>query len=141
MGIAADRTAPVDVSAASAANAGNLNAGPSAPGAYQMASISLFPSMARQGADLFGDGLELTQSDLDLQRETIGSCLENDADGTIRSWNNPESGHSGRVRATRTYLKKGLRCRAFKLEINGAQTVRLDLAACRLPDGAWKLDL
>ena len=137
----ADTTSNIAVPQNAAAVAGDLQGVSLATDRVQMASLSFAPSMALQKSSLFGSGLNLTRRDVELQRQTVGRCLEVEPDGKISSWKNPKTGHSGRVQATNTYEKKGLMCRDFKLEINGAETVRLALSACKQDDGAWKLHL
>ncbi len=120
---------------------GNLQGVSLATDGVQMASLSFAPSVALQKSSLFGSGLNLTRRDVELQRQTVERCLEAEPDGKISSWENPETGHSGRAQATDTYEEEGLMCRDLKLEINGAETVRLVLSACKQDDGAWKLHL
>ncbi len=97
------------------------------------------PAAAQQKFGFLGESLDLNEVDVELQRQTVRNALDNDPDGKLSAWNNPESGHSGRVQPTSSYELDGLKCRDFKLEIVGARSRQLVLAACKQADGTWKL--
>lgn len=57
------------------------------------------------------------------------------------SWNNPESGHSGQVTATKDgYSASGKYCREYQQTIYvGGQEETAYGQACRQPDGSWEI--
>ena len=100
---------------------------------------AIVPTTAQQKFGFLGESLDLNDVDIELQRKTVRNALDNDPDDKLSAWNNPDSGHSGRVQPTSSYELDGLECRDFKLEIVGARTRQLVLAACKQADGTWKL--
>jgi len=100
---------------------------------------AIVPATAQQRFGFLGESLDLSDDDVELQRKTVRNALDNHPDGKLSSWNNPDTGHSGRVQPTSSYALDGLKCRDFKLEIVGARTRQLVLAACKQADGTWKL--
>jgi surface antigen len=62
--------------------------------------------------------------------------------GQTIQWNNPESGNSGTVTATRdgTDTATGAYCREYQQTVTvGGQTEQAYGMACRQPDGSWKI--
>ncbi|GAB4178792.1 MAG: RT0821/Lpp0805 family surface protein [Thalassobaculales bacterium] len=57
------------------------------------------------------------------------------------SWNNPNTGHSGSVVATRDGTRAdGAYCREFQQTVTvGGKTENAYGTACRQPDGSWKI--
>lgn len=100
---------------------------------------AIVSATAQQRFGFLGESLDLSDDDVELQRKTVRNALDNHADGKLSSWNNPDTGHSGRVQPISSYESDGLKCRDFKLEIVGARTRQLVLAACKQADGTWKL--
>lgn len=68
-------------------------------------------------------------------------ALESNRTGQQSSWQNPDSGHSGRVTPTRTYQNvSGQYCREFQQDVTiGTETHQAYGTACRQPDGSWKI--
>ncbi len=87
----ADTTSNIAVPQNAAAVAGDLQGVSLATDRVQMASLSFAPSVALQKSSLLGSGLNLTRRDVELQRQTVESCLETDPDGKISSWENPKT--------------------------------------------------
>ena len=89
---------------------------------------------------LRGSGLRLTESDLVLHRAVVQDAMENAADGEVRSWENPETGHSGRIRPTTSYERNDMPCRTVQMIIRTPKTHRFEGRSCRVPEGEWKWD-
>src|SRR5262245_10866499 len=85
-------------------------------------------------------GNMLDQRDKRLAAEAQQRALESTPTGTPAAWNNPDSGHSGRVTPVRTYQSGGTYCREFQSDvvIDGKPDKAWG-TACRQPDGSWKV--
>jgi surface antigen len=73
--------------------------------------------------------------------QTQQTVLEKNKDGQASTWNNPNTGHSGRVTPTRTtQVASGEYCREYEHEItvDGRKEV-VKGTACRQPDGSWRV--
>lgn len=73
-------------------------------------------------------------------RSTTREVLDNGADGTQKTWENPDSGASGTIKVLNTYEQNGLRCRRTHFSnsaggFDGAGTFNL----CKVADGSWKI--
>ena len=108
-------------------------------GKGQMVSIAVG---ALAGAWLGGEiGGSLDKADRAYMKRSTQEGLEHGRNGTTSTWQNPDSGNSGTVTPTQTFLKAdGQYCREFE------QTVYVDGQkqaatgrACRAPDGSWKI--
>lgn len=86
-------------------------------------------------------GRSLDRADQLYMAQTTQQALDTAPSGTVSTWRNPDSGHSGTVTPTRTYqTQTGQYCREFR------QTVTIDGRveeaqgrACRQPDGTWQI--
>ncbi|MBX6370118.1 MAG: glycine zipper 2TM domain-containing protein [Rhodospirillales bacterium] len=86
-------------------------------------------------------GRSLDRADQLYMSRTTQQALDVAPSGTVSTWRNPDSGHSGTVTPTRTYqTETGQYCREFR------QTVTIDGRieeaqgrACRQPDGTWRV--
>jgi surface antigen len=87
-------------------------------------------------ADLYD---ELTENDVALAVRTLQSALEVTPDGATRRWTNQETGHSGAITPTRTFLTEGgYFCRDYREELTlGERSGRFDHSACRGEDARW----
>lgn len=104
------------------------------------ACLALPPLAAAQGLHWLRDqrGLAFTAEDMELQRQALREALDDKPDGQSVSWRNEATGHSGRITPVTSFEEEGQRCRAFRLDFATTRTGRLDLRACRQPDGTWK---
>jgi surface antigen len=86
-------------------------------------------------------GKSLDQTDQLYANSADYHALEYAPSGTVTSWQNPDSGHSGSVVPTRTYeTTSGEYCREFQQQAAiGGQVQEVYGTACRQPDGQWKL--
>tara|TARA_B100000315_G_scaffold259152_1_gene313892 strand:- start:1070 stop:1546 length:477 start_codon:yes stop_codon:yes gene_type:complete len=73
--------------------------------------------------------------------QTQQTVLEKNKDGQSSTWNNPNTGHSGRVTPTNTQqASTGEYCREYEHEItvDGRKEV-VKGTACRQRDGSWRV--
>ncbi len=93
-------------------------------------------------------GAKLNQVDKQMAGNTLSYALENNSNGVVSKWHNPDSGHRGQSTPTRTYklakeqyeLDAGTPCREFKvvIEVEGKNEDAYG-TACRQGDGSWKI--
>ena len=79
------------------------------------------------------DKLAATQAARQAETAPIGQTI---------NWNNPKSGNSGTVTATRqgTNSATGAYCREYRQTVTiGGKTQEAYGSACRQPDGSWKI--
>lgn len=82
---------------------------------------------------------QFSEDDLKQFRAAVRDALETAADGTTTSWENPQTGSSGRITLLDTSEVQGARCRRVKL-VNTARgrTGESRYRFCQQPDGKWK---
>ena len=95
------------------------------------------------GGAFLGGQLGKTLDDVDRMKasETQQAVLEKNKDGQSSTWNNPNTGHSGRVTPTSTpTASSGEYCREYEHEItvDGRKEV-VKGTACRQNDGSWRV--
>ncbi len=86
-------------------------------------------------------GKKLDCVDRDYHYDTTQSALEYKKTGGSAAWSNPDSGHSGAVTPTRTFIATdGRPCREFTqtISVDGQQEQITD-TACREDDGTWQI--
>ena len=86
-------------------------------------------------------GKKLSCRDQEYHYDTTQSALEYKPTGGSAAWRNPDSGHSGAVTPTRTWIAAdGTPCRDFTqtIEVDG-QLETLQGTACRQADGTWQM--
>jgi surface antigen len=86
-------------------------------------------------------GKNLDCADQDYHYDTTQSALEYKKTGGSAAWANPDSGASGRVTPTNTYVAAdGRPCREFTqtIMVDGRQESVTD-TACRQRDGTWQI--
>ncbi len=87
-------------------------------------------------------GKSLDCQDVAYHNDTTQSALEGQRTGTTSTWSNPDSGHSGSVMPTKTYLAADgtTPCRDFTQTITvDGQLEEINATACRQPDGTWQI--
>ena len=86
-------------------------------------------------------GKSLDRADQMYLSRTTQSTLETAPVGRPAAWQNPDSGNSGTITPTRTYVGSGgQNCREFQQTIVvGGRTENAYGTACRQPDGSWKI--
>ena len=95
------------------------------------------------GGAFAGGQLGKSLDDVDRMKagETQQAVLDKNKDGQSSTWNNPNTGHSGRVTPTSTKkASSGEYCREYEHEItvDGRKEV-VKGTACRQPDGSWRV--
>lgn len=86
-------------------------------------------------------GNKLSCQDQEYHYDTTQSTLEYKPTGGTAAWVNPDSGASGSVTPTQTYISQsGLPCRNFTQTITvDGQRENIQATACRQPDGSWQM--
>ncbi len=81
----------------------------------------------------------LAQSDVTLASRLIQTTLESAPDGATRRWVNDQTGNSGAVTPTRTYLSSGgYFCRDYREELSlGGRSGQYFHTACRNDEARW----
>jgi len=86
-------------------------------------------------------GKSLDCQDLAYHEQTTNKALEYERTGTASTWRNPDTGHSGTIIPTKTYMANGdTPCREFTQIIRTADEIEeVKGTACRQEDGTWKI--
>jgi surface antigen len=86
-------------------------------------------------------GKSLDRADRQYAAQTTQTALEKAPSGTVSTWSNPDSGHSGTVTPVRTYqASSGQYCREYQQTVVvGGKSQSAYGNACRQPDGSWKI--
>ncbi|MSP67587.1 MAG: glycine zipper 2TM domain-containing protein [Alphaproteobacteria bacterium] len=86
-------------------------------------------------------GKSLDRADKLHMQKTTQTSLETTRSGTVTSWANPDSGHSGTVTPAQAYTaSNGQACRNFEQTVTvEGKTERATGTACRQPDGSWRV--
>ena len=86
-------------------------------------------------------GASLDRNDLIYKNQAEMMALENNKVGVSSAWRNPDSGNSGYIVPTRTYIAEGGRnCREYTQTIKvGGKTQEGFGKACRRNDGSWEI--
>ena len=82
---------------------------------------------------------KMTPDDVRTANQVVQNALEGTLSGTVLSWKNPISGHSGSVTPIKTFRSKsGSYCREYDETLTiGNRTERYTDTACRGADGRW----
>ena len=81
-----------------------------------------------------------TPEDSRLFKKTLYDVLDNHPDGKTVKWMNQETKHSGKIKATKTYVQKGVNCRTVKLfNSAGGATGQGKYNFCKNDAGSWKV--
>ena len=85
-------------------------------------------------------GNYLDERDQQTAYNNANYALNNNADGQMASWSNPQKGTSGYTTPTDTYQTASGTCRTYQTGVtaNGQSDAGTG-KACRQPDGTWKL--
>ncbi len=86
-------------------------------------------------------GKTLDANDQVMMERTSQASLEHTQTGSLSSWQNPDTGHSGTITPTRTYEQpNGTYCRDFiQTIVVDNQTYDATGTACRQSDGSWRI--
>jgi surface antigen len=81
-----------------------------------------------------------TPEDSRLFKNTLYDVLNSQPDGKIVKWMNQKTGHSGKMKSTRTFVQNGLTCRRVNLfNSAGGVTGQGKFNFCKQEDGSWKI--
>jgi surface antigen len=86
-------------------------------------------------------GRRLSCKDQEYHIDTTQSALEYKPTGSTAAWVNPDTGHSGAITPTETFVATdGTPCRNFTQVIEaGGEYEEVQATACRQPDGSWRI--
>lgn len=109
-------------------------------GTGQLAATGAGVLLGAFAGKVIGDSL--SEGDKQPAEHAAYEGLERGSDGRSRTWQNPDSGHSGSFTPVRTYeLEDGTPCREFEQSVSaGGVTDQSSGTACREPDGDWAVD-
>jgi len=108
-------------------------------GKGQIAAATLGALAGGYFGNVFGKSLD--EADRQAAADTTQKSLEYSPSGRTTTWSNPDSGNSGTVTPTKTYVaSSGQSCREFETTIivDGKQQAAKG-KACRQSDGSWKI--
>ena len=79
----------------------------------------------------------LTQKDYAYMNDATEQAVSTN---TPRTWKNPDSGHSGTITPTSSYVRNGQKCTNFSQTVSaGGEQGSGKAAACQMPDGSWQI--
>ena len=85
-------------------------------------------------------GAALDQQDIAMAQKSQYQALEYNKLNVRSTWNNPDTGNSGKIYPTRTFNRGEQPCREFTQEITIAGKTETAFGlACRMADGSWQL--
>ena len=85
-------------------------------------------------------GAALDQQDILMAQKSQYQALEYNKLNVGSTWNNPDTGNSGKIYPTRTFNRGEQPCREFTQEITIAGKTETAFGlACRMADGSWQL--
>jgi surface antigen len=81
-----------------------------------------------------------TSEDTALFKKTLFDVLDNQPDGKTVTWSNQKTGHSGKIKSTKSYTVDKSPCRTIKF-FNSANGVTGQgvFEFCKQKDGSWKI--
>lgn len=66
----------------------------------------------------------MNDADIDLMEATVTEVLDQAADGETRNWSNDDTGHSGSVKAVKSFTEDDLDCRRVEITNLAAKATR-----------------
>jgi surface antigen len=85
-------------------------------------------------------GASMDKTDILMAQNTRNFALENNKVNSQATWKNPDTGNSGVIYPTKTYVTGNQPCREFTQEINIDGNIHTAYGkACRMADGSWQL--
>ena len=76
-----------------------------------------------------------------IKETTARELLEQAPDGETRTWENPDSGNQGAMKAVKTYKNDvGLKCRQLRIRNTSSRglTGEATVHVCKQPTGRWE---
>lgn len=82
-----------------------------------------------------------TGPDREMFGKNLNTALEQNADGEVRRWQNPDTGSAGEIELVRSFTQDSKRCRGVRISnrARGYAEARTDAVFCRETDGRWKV--
>jgi hypothetical protein len=82
-----------------------------------------------------------TGPDLEMFQSNLTAALEQNADGSHRRWDNPNTGSSGQIAVINSFAHDSKRCRRVRISnrARGYAEAKTDAVFCQETDGQWKL--
>ena len=83
---------------------------------------------------------QFTDADWEILKGEAQRVLDDEADGAIVDWHNPESGNGGSIRPLESFTYQGMRCRKTPFRHASADGLKGQgvYNLCRQDDGTWK---
>ena len=83
----------------------------------------------------------MTDEDREILKTAVIGTLDQGADGTTVSWENPKTGAHGNLIPRVTYQREDKVCRDLEVANSArGRDNRLVTTLCKQPDGDWKID-
>ena len=104
----------------------------------------LLSTAAAQTVNPFGrPGFNLTDGDVTKLEEATRPFFEDETVpvGTVRNWENPESGNAGTAKLSSRFEHQGMPCRRIEHDIklaDNADPFHFVIDRCQVADGSWK---
>jgi len=82
-----------------------------------------------------------TGPDLEMFQSNLTTALEQNADGSQRRWDNPNTGSSGQIAVISSFAQDGKRCRRTRISnrTRGHAEAQTDAVFCKDADGQWRM--
>lgn len=80
-----------------------------------------------------------TGPDLEMFQSNLTAALEQNADGSTRRWENPNTGSSGQIAVINSFVQDSKRCRRTRISnrARGYAEAQTDAVFCKDADGRW----
>lgn len=80
-----------------------------------------------------------TGPDLEMFQSNLTAALEQNADGSTRRWENPNTGSAGQIAVINSFAQDSKRCRRTRISnrARGYAEAQTDAVFCKDADGRW----
>jgi surface antigen len=113
-----------------------------ATAAVLAAAMAMIPSLAvaqTQGSTVRGP-IYFTGADRAIVDPIVADMLRTAEDGEVRSWRNPDNGHSGELVVVRSYSRESMLCRDLKASSHSRDRGMVySIAFCETREGRWMM--
>ena len=101
-------------------------------------AAAIVPANAQYGFGLYRAGVDITDADMQVIRETVRAVLDTETVGTSQSFSVPETSLSGEVTLNEYYAEEDTHCAQVAILVSsGGRQAPFDLLLCQRPDGTW----
>jgi surface antigen len=102
--------------------------------AFGLANIGTWSFLRNSPAELFSD------QDWAIFEAALNQALDNNAQGVVKTWENPRSQFSGEITVLRTVTRGNNECRAVRITNQASNRSRTsEQIFCKSGNGAWRL--